>query len=265
MYDYGARHYDPSLGRWFVVDPLADVEHSISINPYHYVANNPISNIDPNGMDWWNNKDGEQKWFEYGFDPGKGYTWYSTDNILPEIEVTSDGDVSQVAYGDWYNEFSNQPSRKDLWNAMWVDSHSKPFLNHGATDSFINDNSRSSYNGSNVNGINKGSCALVVRKALGDGKLDGFDKGQGHARDWGENLIKVGYHEVTNLKGYTGRKGDITVFQGYKGGTSDPNGVPYGHVQYHDGTRWVSDFKQNGFYPGEGYKTNKSPYKIYRR
>nr|WP_319511370.1 DUF6443 domain-containing protein [uncultured Draconibacterium sp.] len=49
-YDYGARFYDPALGRWHSIDPHA--ENYLNWTPYNYVANNPMLLVDPDGMDW---------------------------------------------------------------------------------------------------------------------------------------------------------------------------------------------------------------------
>ena len=46
-YDYGARMYDPAMGLFTQVDPLA--EQYPHLNPYQYCAGNPVKYVDPDG------------------------------------------------------------------------------------------------------------------------------------------------------------------------------------------------------------------------
>lgn len=51
-YDYGARFYDPVVGRWWSEDPSSEEEAQEVASPFCYVENNPISRNDPDGRIW---------------------------------------------------------------------------------------------------------------------------------------------------------------------------------------------------------------------
>ena len=48
LYEYGARWYDPAIGRFTGVDPIADDFPHLSV--YNYASNDPIKNIDLHGL-----------------------------------------------------------------------------------------------------------------------------------------------------------------------------------------------------------------------
>ena len=51
LLDYGARMYDPAIGRWTAQDPLSEKYYSYSA--YNYCVNNPVMFVDLDGRDWY--------------------------------------------------------------------------------------------------------------------------------------------------------------------------------------------------------------------
>ena len=66
LYDFGARLYDPAVGRWTTMDPLCEKYYSVS--PYAYCHNNPVNRIDPDGKDvliWYQDARGNNRYFVF--------------------------------------------------------------------------------------------------------------------------------------------------------------------------------------------------------
>lgn len=85
MYDYGARFYMPDIGRWGVVDPLA--EKHPEMTPFRYSFNNPINATDPTGLleDW--------------VDTGSGILYDSRVTNQEEAETAYGPGVKHIAPG----------------------------------------------------------------------------------------------------------------------------------------------------------------------
>jgi uncharacterized Zn-binding protein involved in type VI secretion len=92
-------------------------------------------------------------------------------------------------------------------------------------------------------------CAQYTREAIEAG---GGNVGRtGEARNYGPLLERGGFSRVAgsgDMDSYRPQAGDVAVFQS-RVGTDNP-----GHMQMYNGSRWVSDFRQNSFYPGNGYR-----------
>ena len=116
----------------------------------------------------------------------------------------------------------------------------------------------------------KGKCGAYLRRSIEEGFGLQENALQDYfpvpAREFGPYLVLLGFH-AEEVKNNNYKYGDIAIIEGYPGGKSDSNGVPYGHGQtYSNQNIWISDFRQyhGGIYPGPSSRDAEPNYTIYR-
>ncbi|MFT3740641.1 MAG: RHS repeat-associated core domain-containing protein [Breznakibacter sp.] len=117
IYDFHARGYDPILGRTWQMDPHA--ENYYGLSPYSMFANNPIINIDPDGKDWYTDKDGT---YQYNPDVKSQEDLQEGQNYVGVTHQIKDGKGNVIT--DYRKDgsimFANQT---DAYNRMWTQAN----------------------------------------------------------------------------------------------------------------------------------------------
>ena len=103
LYDYGARFYDPLIGRFTTPDPLSEKYYSVS--PYSYCKNNPVNRIDPDGKDdiFYNQKGDEINRLKTK-EPDRFYLEHKEGNVTIGDNTYYQGLTKESFFGDRGNE-----------------------------------------------------------------------------------------------------------------------------------------------------------------
>ena len=139
--DYGARMYDNVTGRWGTPDPLAEKYYSLT--PYDFCGSNPVSRIDPNGMNWYQNSRGNVMWRNSASDSfmddnravwtniGETYTHYRSDgsSVFFYQKTNQDGDMTlashtfspneTAAFGLFHSNEAREAAMQNHVNPTW--------------------------------------------------------------------------------------------------------------------------------------------------
>jgi RHS repeat-associated protein len=183
---FGARYYSSSMGRFSSPDPsglfYADPANPQSLNLYSYAQNNPLTNVDPTGLDC-----------AYFNDSGDG---------IESVDKNSSGSECGANGGNWVNGTltgAQYFSGSDTWGLQSRDS-SNSYLTYASAPGTQSDGTTCNGDCDKANGYSQTSLGGVSDVPLNPYAL-GVIQGVAQQTAWVPNICGVGVTARVGLPG----------------------------------------------------------------
>ena len=236
--DFEARVYDPAIGRTGAHDPHEETYYGFSA--YSWVMNNPVSLVDPSGMDaeapdlkGGNKSDDWQSQYE----DSKKYRESIGSEVIATCP-TCPGGKEYDQYRDAPNAFAYDENSKVVYNDVKGLSNTSSHTEGDPEEEEVTFDARAAakYMIAKSTYYSNSDCSTAVMKGLRTGGFKNFPNAYGG--DFGPNLQAVNFTKITDIKSYQPQVGDVTVW-------SRNSAHKSGHVQMYGGDYWVSDWHQD--------------------